>query len=75
MFVIKFSQATVEKFVVVVESNGWGNGVGKTGVVHGTFVLFALTVCVGAAVADDANESDEPVGVVFGTVVAGDEAG
>ena len=69
MFVMKFWHATVWKFVVNVESNACGNGVGSTGGVAGTSV-FPLSTCVGTALAEGASESEEPVGCEDAMVVA-----
>ena len=43
MFSMKSWHPTVVKLVDNVESKGCGNGVGRTGAVHGTFVLLEST--------------------------------
>ena len=60
MFVIKSSQPTVEKLDVSVESNGCGNGVGRTGVPVGTVVLPACVTVADAEDALDAGAEAEP---------------
>ena len=74
MFSMKSWHPTVVKLVDNVESKGCGNGVGRTGAVHGTLVLLEST-WVGADVADGARERSVPVGCELSTVVATDVAG
>ena len=74
MFVMKFSHATVWKFVENVESNACGNGVGSTGGLDGTFVFVGVIVVADAllevALDEAATDNEEPVGLLFCTVVA-----